>query len=453
MDIKDDTLDEWDALINEMSENTDYCDTLNSILSKNIPTVDLEKKYNFAECKQPMYCEKCNDVIIDSVCNCFSSLDTCLHDDSSKFNFSTEKNHNVSSNSFMSFNVVGPNSYRYQKSLLKTCAKYSSYRAHTTRKDLDNCNYNYKGKKIPKNIIKMAIELFSKIKEHNFVFRGNGKKGVLGACLFYACVSNNITKTPREIANIMNIEERFLSHGDRILQEMNENKIISIPTILRPLTDYLSQYFPILNIPDKYKQFIIDIVDKSEKKNIHILNDSRTTTKCIGAIFLLVSRVKELKHISQHMIIKECNISKSTFIRYYNLLIINYKYIKPVFKKHRIPMPTSWRETPKVIDIVSKDIDTPTAILTAISAPISPPTKDFVKVKKPTKSAKNITHLNNTQLTINPSNITQQTINQSNITHLNITIPTIITKSIKTTKPTKVVKIAMPRKTVKKNII
>ena len=243
----------------------------------------------------------------------------------------------------MSFNFIGKNSYCYQRSFLKTCANYSSFRRNNNRKDLYNYNYQYEGKKIPKNAIKLAIELFSKIKENNYVFRGNGKKGVLGACLFYSCVMNHITKTPREIASVMEIEERFLSQGDRIVQELNEKGVISIPTILRPLNDYLDQFFPALNIPDKYKQFVTDIIKMAEKKDVHIMNDSRTTTKCIGAIFLLINRIKELKHITKDHIVKECNISKSTFIRYYNLLLTNYKMLKPVFKKHRITMPVEWR--------------------------------------------------------------------------------------------------------------
>jgi transcription initiation factor TFIIIB Brf1 subunit/transcription initiation factor TFIIB len=291
-------------------------------------------------------CPKCNTdgKINDGSVYCIScGLETIVVDDANKFSFTVDKDHNTSDNSFMSFNFIGKNSYCYQRSFLKTCANYSSFRKNNNRKDLYNYNYQYEGKKIPKNAIKLAIELFSKIKENNYVFRGNGKKGVLGACLFYACVMNHITKTPREIASVMEIEERFLSQGDRIVQELNEKGIISIPTILRPLVDYLDQYFPALCIPLKYKQFIIDIINRAEAKNIHILNDSRTTTKCIGAIFLLINRVKELNDISKDHIVKECNISKSTFIRYYNLLLINHKILKPVFKKHHIPMPNTWR--------------------------------------------------------------------------------------------------------------
>ena len=333
----------------DVVSQTDYSNMLNLLESDNT-VVNLEVQMDLDSDKIIKYniCPKCNieGTMIDGSVFCPEcGLETLIIDDNNKFSFSSEKDHNVSSNSYISFNFIGPNSYGYQRSFLKTCANYSSFRRNNNRKDMYNYNYQYEGKKIPKNAIKLAIELFSKIKEKNYVFRGNGKKGVLGACLFYACVMNNITKTPREIASVMEIEERFLSHGDRVVQELNEKGVISIPTTLRPLNDYLDQFFPALNIPDKYKAFVIDVIERAEKKNIHIMNDSRTTTKCIGAIFLITNRVKELRHITKDIIVKECNISKSTFIRYYNLLLENYKMLKPIFKKHRIPMPTEWRNS------------------------------------------------------------------------------------------------------------
>lgn len=261
------------------------------------------------------------------------------------YNANLDKTHNVSRDSYMSFKLVGKDSYRYQRSLLKTCSDYKSYSKSNNKKDLRNCIFQYEGKKIPKDAQDLAIDLFTKIKEAGYVYRGNGKKGVLGACLFYACVMKGITKTPREIAAIMNIEERFLSSGDRELQELNEKGIISIPTHFDPLPDYIAQYFPALKIPEKYSKFIIDLIDRAERRNIHIRNDSRTTTKCVGAIYLLTTRVKELSHITKDDIVTECSkISKSTFIRYYNLLMSNAKKIKHVFKKHRIPMPVEWKK-------------------------------------------------------------------------------------------------------------
>ena len=355
----DDDSDQWLSLLKDISNEDDDIEgsishnyeIMKNMTTDKIPSVNLEKKLDMTD-KTVDYtiCPTCNikRFIGDGVMRCHKcGLEAKLIDDDDKYSASIEKDYNVSKNSFMSFNIVGKNSYCYQRSFLKTCANYSSFRKNNNRKEMYDHNYQHTGKKIPKNAIKLSIELFSKIKEKNFVYRGNGKKGVLGACLFYACVIHNITKTPREIASVMGIEERFLSQGDRIVQEHNEAGIINIPTTLRPLRDYVDQYFPALGIPDKYKIFVIDIIEKSERKNVHIRNDSRTTTKCIGAIYLLITRIKSLQHITKDDIVVECNISKSTFIRYYNLLLANYLILKPVFKRHRIPQPNHWRTKTK----------------------------------------------------------------------------------------------------------
>lgn len=324
-----------------------------------IPNIDLESDIILDSKHDSLICTKCNKPF--STDNHISFCKKCGIETDSLSNhtpsFVSDTDHNTSNNSFMTFNFIGKNSYRYQRSYLKTCSNYASFRKNNNRKDMYNYNYQYEGKKLPKSSIKVAIELFSKIKEHNYVYRGNGKKGVLGACLFYACIINKITKTPREIASLMNIEERFLSHGDRILQELNEIDVISIPTCIRPLNDYLSQYFPTLNIPDKYKSFIVDIINRAEAKNIHINNDSKMTTKAIGSIYLLVMNVKDLNRITKDTIVKECNISKSTFIRYYNLLLSNIPIIKPVFKKHKITMPSKWRTKPTRHEILELLLD------------------------------------------------------------------------------------------------
>jgi transcription initiation factor TFIIIB Brf1 subunit/transcription initiation factor TFIIB len=264
---------------------------------------------------------------------------------STHYNASLEKDHNTAKNSFMSFKVVGKNAYGYQRSLLKTCSNYKAYSKNTNKKDLHNYVFQYEGKKIPKDVIDLAVEMFTKIKDANYVFRGNGKLGVLGSCLFYANVIKGITKTPREIAAIMKIEERFLSSGDRILQDLNEIGVIKIPTNFDPLRHYIHQYFPALGIPNKYENFIVDLIYRAEAKNIHIQNDSRMTTKCVGAIYLLTTRVSSLKHITKEDIVRECSkISKSTFIRYFNLLHENQLKVRHIFKKHGIKMPLEWKE-------------------------------------------------------------------------------------------------------------
>ena len=338
--------DGWADFNKSMSENTENYNSIkikDYSLNLNNVDINLEKNIDLNNIITNDICEKCNikyktlnGIIYCELCGSENKVEL------DELTFNSEGGNNINSNSFMSFNFIGKNSYCYQRSFLKTCANYSSFRKNNNRKDMYNYNYNYTGNKLPKNVIKLAIELFSKIKEKKYVYRGNGKKGIIGACIFYSCVINKITKTPKEIANILGIEERFLSQGDRTIQELNEMGVISIPTTLRPLNDYLKQYFSLLKIDEKYISFIVDIIDRIDNKNIHIVNDSRTTTKAIGTIYLLINRLKKYRTITKDTIVKECKISKSTFLRYYKLLLKNYKLIKCVFKKHKIQMPIEW---------------------------------------------------------------------------------------------------------------
>jgi transcription initiation factor TFIIIB Brf1 subunit/transcription initiation factor TFIIB len=347
--------DDWDSFLEEITTTNNSIDH-NKIIDEinNIPdlldlSLNLEKKIDsvlqlvdYRLCPECQIVGKINDTLI--ICEkCGLEREWDSHT-TEGYSISVDQSYNTN-NSFMTFNVVGVNAYCYNQNLLKTCSDYSSYRNHNNKKEIVNRIYQYEGNKPPTNIINQTADLFDQIKTKGYVYRGNGKLGVIGACLFYACMMHNLTRTPREIALIMGIDERFLSQGDRVLQELNELGIINIPTNYKPLHDYLNQFFSVLNIPMQYKQFVIDIIIRAEKKHLHIKNESRTTTKCVGVIYLLTRRIKSLKHIKKETISAECNnISKSTFIKYYNLIMAHPKLMKKVFKRHSISMPLIWKE-------------------------------------------------------------------------------------------------------------
>ena len=252
---------------------------------------------------------------------------------------------NVNSNGFIAMKMSGVGAYGVQRSLLKTCANYPKYRKINTLIEMQIWNYtNDKKQHIPKNVIQEANDMFASIKDNGYVFRKDGKKGVLSACLYYACYNNGISKTPSEIAQFSSIEEKFHSLGDRILHDLNERGVIEIPIKVSPIIDYIDRYMELLDINKKYRAFVVELIFRAEKKRIHILHDSKSNTKCVGAIYMLVNRIPELrKKITKEMIEQQCGISKTTFIRYYTMLCQYYKKIKKVFKRHQIPMPVTWK--------------------------------------------------------------------------------------------------------------
>lgn len=351
----------WSLFIEEFntvsSNDTNNNITINYINSiKKSIDISLEQKNNFEIKKIDTECYQCNgnlirqkDIVICQHCGIELKNNTNITEEQYSTSAMTECNVNI--NGFIPIKITGKGSYGYQRSLLKTCASYKKYRKNTTLKDMNNWNVQSVKHHIPKSVIREANDIFATIKENGYVFRKDGKKGVLSACLYYACYNNNITKTPSEVASFSGIEEKFHSLGDRILCDLNERGVISIPVKINPINDYVERYMESLEIPKiskdgkNYHGFVIDIIYRAEKNLIHILHDSKNNTKCVGAIYMLIERVPHLrKKISKEYIDNTCGISKTTFIRYYNILCKFYRKFKKSFKRYGIPMKKEWRD-------------------------------------------------------------------------------------------------------------
>lgn len=246
--------------------------------------------------------------------------------------------------SYSGMRVVGKASYGQSKSLLKSSADYSKYRHVFTLKEIHRWDsQNESGKHFPKNIITQVTDMYSEIKASGRVFRKNIKRGIISALIYYCCYANGISRTPTEISQRLGIEEKFHSTGDRILREIAELGIIDLPETIDPISDYIDRYFEILKIPIEYRQFVIDIVDTAAKNKLHVLSDSKNNTKCIGAIYLLITRLKMAESIT--LLEQKCEISKTTYLKYYNMICKYYKLFVPVFINHKIPMKYEWKNS------------------------------------------------------------------------------------------------------------
>lgn len=255
------------------------------------------------------------------------------------------ESYNHTNNHYVAFKFIGNGSYGYGKSFIKTCSEYAIFRSNSNKKEFTNLVFQHEGSKPLPNVVSFAADLFDTIIRAGYVYRKNSKRGVMAACLYYACIINKLSRTSKDIAKIMKTEEKYLSRGICILQELNEAKVINIPINHEPLDDYLNRYFPALGISTEYKQFVIDIIRRANAKHMHVNNDCRTTTKCAGTIYLLTRRVKSLNNIDKEFIANKCdNISKTTLIKYYNLLMENSIILKKCFKKHGIRMPIEWKK-------------------------------------------------------------------------------------------------------------
>jgi hypothetical protein len=296
-----------------------------------------------------------------------------MYDDSL---FTSANDSNVNDKGFMHMRIIGNGSYGFNRSLLKSCANYQQFRKLASLKEMNNWNAQSQDIKIPKNVIDEANIMFDTVKKNGNVYRKDVKKGVQTACLYYACYINGISKTPSEMAKFATIQDKFHSSGDRTLRSLHDKGIIQLPDKINPIVDYINRYFAMLNIPIEYKDFVLEIIEKADKAKLHVLYDSKNNTKCIGAIYILITRIRELrKRLSREEIEKICLISKTTFVKYFTVLSDYYRKFVPIFVKHRIPMPSKWRED---IDEVISECKNPAK------------KKSNIKKKKSTKKQNNL---------------------------------------------------------------
>ena len=252
---------------------------------------------------------------------------------------------NVNDKGHMAIKIVGKGSYSNMRSMIKTCSNYKQYSNNNALRQITNLNNTNNKHSVPKKALSYAHSMFVIIKTANYVYRKSIKDSVIAACIYYGCCYYHISRTPSEISSLCGIKEKQFSNGDKILRELNELGVIKLPNNVNPLVDYVRRYMEKLTIDKKYEEFVTDIIECAEKKYIHIIHNSKSQTKAIGAIYILIERVPELnKVINNDIIAKECCISKSTFKRYRDTIYKYYKKFKWVFKKHHISMPRNWRD-------------------------------------------------------------------------------------------------------------
>lgn len=244
-------------------------------------------------------------------------------------------------NSFGKLKVVGSTAYHYDRNL--PGADYTVVKARANQNVFNKYQYDGEGF-IPKDVMRDALELFSRAQKVDGVRRGDVKQGIQAACIAIMCKKYRIARKPLEIANYINITQTQLSESEKILEKLFAEKKLDHPlqvemddemSWLRDVEDCVDKYFEQLDLTPKYKPFIMELVRIADDERIG--RSSINISKAAGAILVLVNHLtvslkgklndltivlddddKKLLKMSKNYIAEKCDISKSTFARYSN---------------------------------------------------------------------------------------------------------------------------------------
>jgi transcription initiation factor TFIIIB Brf1 subunit/transcription initiation factor TFIIB len=298
-------------------------------------------------------CSVC-DVRMSSMLNSYKctecGIDKKVQIYNGEFSTSIINNYNTNDNCSQSIKLVGKDSRRYQSALLKTTSMYPKVQIRTTSRQLNRFNSQSTVGKLPIIILKEAADLYRQVQVH-LVFRGKGRLGAMGAAVAFTCDLYEISKKPKVIAKFFDIDESYLSAGDKELRKLHADGKIDIPVHHNPTNSFLRQYFEALEIDNNYKPFICALIERANHNDMKGENNSRISTQCAGAIYAL----RELQSLTfkKTDIVKYCSISKPTFKRYYEFLFRNRKLLNPICVKYDIPIMTKSKKKKNVANTLN----------------------------------------------------------------------------------------------------
>ena len=184
---------------------------------------------------------------------------------------------------------------------------------------------------IPQRIIHEAHALHSQIAE-NSITRGGKRRGVIAACLYYACKSIGFPRNSKEIAKMFDIDNSEMTNGCKCFQEiMSTNDIKNGRKKVQSMTcseasDFIPRYCSYLNISDKTFVDLCIVVSK-RTKNAEIVRENTPPSIACGIIYLL-SQLLSLSYDIK-TIHKKCDISVVTINKCFRQLWKNRKKIVP----------------------------------------------------------------------------------------------------------------------------
>jgi len=142
------------------------------------------------------------------------------------------------------------------------------------------CNNN----NIKPKIIQEAKSLY-KIMSENKISRGNNRKGIIAACVYFACKNCNVGRSSKEIATMFNIKNSVFTKGcknfQNVLQLSKDKDRVDSSESISPL-DFIDRFCNNLNMEITDIKKIKTLSQNIEKSNI--INDIRPDSFAAGCI-------------------------------------------------------------------------------------------------------------------------------------------------------------------------
>ena len=178
---------------------------------------------------------------------------------------------------------------------------------------------------LPEIIIKEAQSLYSIISKIK-ISRGSNRKGIIAACVYFACKDLKVGRSVNEIAEIFSIDSKILTKGCKQFKEIiesskqNTKRINGYKSVT--MDDFIGRFCSKLNLTQDDIKEIHKLVKQC--KDLGIENENTPPSMAAGCIFLYIKHNKT--DFNKQGISDVCKISEVTINKCYKKLENYLKY-------------------------------------------------------------------------------------------------------------------------------
>jgi uncharacterized Zn finger protein (UPF0148 family) len=287
------------------------------------------KKKNKQKTRRVLTCDLCDSPLDiyngHYLCSECGICEDILHEEDAAFT-----NYNNDPGASSSLKIIGKEASKHQKHHIQMTSDYSKKKEIDSKAEFDKLySKSNRAEKPPRSIYDKASELFNLIQSGQ-VNRSSRRKGIQVACICVEAKRAGMTKDRGLMAEIHNTSLKVLNKGIDDLEVLAAQGIIDIPKAGDDEDSFIAQNFRKYNIDMKFIPFVTDFVDRSNEK--HVSPSSGPNPKCIGTIYLLAKLLKMNDVLDR--LAKECEISRPTYLRFYNGAIAKHDKFQKVYQKY-----------------------------------------------------------------------------------------------------------------------
>ena len=160
-------------------------------------------------------------------------------------------------------------------------------------------------------------------KEKFVITRGVNRISISAACVFFACIRKNMSRTAKEIAELYKISEPEMNKGCKVLLKMLKTKREVVKIGSSKPDHFVKRYCDKMGIKSSDTNDAIKIAKNIEKLNIGF---GHTPYSLAAASILIMSELKKNTKINKRRLSRDFVISCVTLSKTYKELI-KYKHV------------------------------------------------------------------------------------------------------------------------------